>query len=182
MLQTTERLPIYGILNGRLDVVNDLFQQANFRTVTLWAILLGVIFQLVLTRTRFGNHVLATGGDKAAAQAQGVDTDRVKLLSFIIVGVLSGLAGVFTFSQFATIFVASGAGLELSAIAAAVVGGTLLTGGVGSIFGGLVGILLINMLRTTVVLLGLPSDNFEAIVGLAIVGAVVLNEWIRGRE
>ena len=57
----------------------------------------------------------------------------------------------------------------------------VLTGGVGSIIGGLVGILLINMLRTGVVLLGLPSDNFEAIVGVAIIGAAILNERLRGR-
>jgi simple sugar transport system permease protein len=78
--------------------------------------------------------------------------------------------------------VATGANLELTAIAAAVVGGTLLTGGVGSIIGGLIGILLISMLRTGVVLLGLPSDNFEAIVGVAIIGAASFNEWVRGRS
>jgi simple sugar transport system permease protein len=88
---------------------------------------------------------------------------------------------VMTFSQFFTVFVATGSGLELTSIASAVAGGTVLTGGVGSIIGGLLGILLINMLRTGVVLLGLPSDNFEAIVGVAIIGAAILNERLRGR-
>jgi simple sugar transport system permease protein len=182
MLQTTEKLPLYTFFNGRLDIVNDLFSRANFRTVTLWVLILGLILQFVLIRTRYGNQVFATGGNPGAAKAQGVSTKRVKLLSFIITGMLSGLAGIMTFSQFTTVFVATGANLELTAIAAAVVGGTLLTGGVGSIIGGLIGILLISMLRTGVVLLGLPSDNFEAIVGVAIIGAASFNEWVRGRS
>ncbi|MDH3674250.1 MAG: ABC transporter permease [Anaerolineae bacterium] len=182
MLQTTEKLPLYTFFNGRLDIVNDLFSRANFRTVTLWVLILGLILQFVLIRTRYGNQVFATGGNPGAAKAQGVSTKRVKLLSFTITGMLSGLAGIMTFSQFTTVFVATGANLELTAIAAAVVGGTLLTGGVGSIIGGLIGVLLISMLRTGVVLMGLPSDNFEAIVGVAIIGAASFNAWVRGRS
>ncbi len=66
-------------------------------------------------------------------------------------------------------------------VASAVVGGTVLAGGTGSVVGGMLGILLINMLRSGVVLLGLPSDNFEAIVGITIVAAAILNEKIRTR-
>lgn len=181
MLQTTAEMPVFAVFNGRLDVVNNLFQGANFRTVTVWALLLTLIVQIVLIRTRFGNHVFAVGGNPGAAIAQGVSIDRVKVICFTLSGALAGLAGIMTFSQFKTIFVASGGGLELTAIAAGVVGGTLLTGGIGSIMGGLVGILLINTLRSGVVLQGLPSDNFEAIVGVAIIGAAILNEWVRGR-
>lgn len=182
MLQTTEKLPVYDFLNGRLDIVNNLFTRANFRTSTLWAVVLGLIFQFLLTRTRFGNQVFATGGNPGAALAQGVNVKSVKLICFTLTGALAGLAGILTFSQFSTVFVATARGLELTAIASAVVGGALLTGGVGSIIGGLLGILLINMLRTGVVLLGLPSDNFEAIVGATIVGAAILNGWIRSRS
>jgi simple sugar transport system permease protein len=181
MVQTTERLPIYDFFNGRLDIVNDLFTRANFRIATLWVIFLGLIVQLLLTRTPFGNRVFATGGNPGAAAAQGVNVRLVKLLCFTLTGALAGLAGILTFSQFFTVFVATAIGVELTAIAAAVIGGALLTGGAGSIVGGLLGILLINVLRTGVVLLGVPSDNFEAIVGVTIIGAVVLNNWIRGR-
>jgi simple sugar transport system permease protein len=181
MLQTTQKLPVYNFFNGRLDIVNQFFTRANFRTVTVWAVLLGLLVHFLLTRTAFGNHVFAIGGNPGAAVSQGVKTKRVKVICFTITGILSGLAGVMTFSQFFTVFVATGSGLELTSIASAVAGGTVLTGGVGSIIGGLLGILLINMLRTGVVLLGLPSDNFEAIVGVAIIGAAVLNERLRGR-
>lgn len=181
MLQTTQKLPIYNLFNGRLDIVNQFFTRSNFRSVTVWAILLGLFVHLLLTRTRFGNHVFAIGGNPGAAVSQGVNTKRVKVICFTITGILSGLAGVMTFSQFFTMFVATGSGLELTSIASAVAGGTVLTGGVGSIIGGMLGIVLINMLRTGVVLLGLPSDNFEAIVGVAIIGAAILNERMRGR-
>jgi simple sugar transport system permease protein len=181
MIQTTQELPVYDLLNGRLDVLNDLFAQASFRTATLWVIGLGFLFQFLLTRSRFGNHVFAVGGNPGAAIAQGVNVKRIKITCFIITGVLAGFAGILTFSQFSSVYVATGATVELSAIAGAVVGGTLLTGGVGSILGGLLGILLIDTLRTGVVLLGFPSDNFAAVVGVTIVGVALLNDWIRGR-
>lgn len=181
MLQTTEELPLYTFFNGRLDIVNNLFTRANFQTSTLWVIGLALLFQFILVRTRVGNHVFATGGNPRGAKAQGINTRRVKLICFTLTGALAGLAGIMTFSQFLTVFVATGRGVELIAIAAAVVGGALLKGGVGSIIGGLVGILLISMLRSGAVLLGLPSDNFEAIVGIAIIGAAIINERLRSR-
>lgn len=181
MLQTTEELPLFAVFNGRLDIVNNLFTRANFQTAAIWVIALGLLFQFILIRTRFGNHVFATGGNPRGAKAQGINTKRVKLICFTLTGMLAGLVGIMTFSQFLTVFVATGRGVELIAIAAAVVGGALLKGGVGSVIGGLVGILLISMLRSGAVLLGLPSDNFEAIVGIAIIGAAIINERVRSR-
>ncbi len=182
MIQTTEKLPVFDTLNGRLDLINNLFAGANFRMATLWALVLGIILQIALTRSQFGNRVFATGGNPGAAVAQGVDIKQIKVICFTITGLLAGWAGVLTFSQFKTVFVATGTGLELTAIASAVVGGTMLTGGVGSIIGGLLGVALVSALRSGVILLGLPSDNFEAIVGVTIVAASILNERIRLRS
>ncbi|MCL4300143.1 MAG: ABC transporter permease [Anaerolineae bacterium] len=181
MAQTTEKLAIYEFLNGRFDLLNDLIPRANFRTATLWVILLGLIVQVILTRTRFGNHIFAAGGNAQAAIAQGVNIKWVKIVCFAITGALAGLAGILTFSQFASVFVASGSSVELTAIASAVVGGTLLAGGVGSVVGGLLGVLLIDTLRSGVVLLGFPSDNFAAVVGVTIIGVALLIEWMRER-
>jgi len=183
MFQTIEEVPIYSIFNGRLDLITGALKGANFRTASLWWVGLVLIFQCILVRTRFGNHVFATGGNPGATAVQGVNVKRVKLICFIISGLLAGLAGVLLFSQFKTVKIATGAGEELKAIAAAVVGGTLLTGGSGSIVGALLGVLIISMLRTGVVLLNLvPADNFEAIVGVTIVGAAIFNHWIRSRS
>jgi simple sugar transport system permease protein len=183
MLQITEDLPAFALLNGRMEWLSTWLPGANFRTAFLWLVLLVILMQVVLTRTRFGNHVFATGGNKAAAAAQGVLVHRVKLACFGISGMCAGLAGVMLFAQFKTVRIATGAGQELQAIAAAVVGGTLLSGGSGSIVGALIGVLLISMLRTGVVLTNIISaDNFTAVVGVTIVGAAILNDAIRQRR
>jgi ribose/xylose/arabinose/galactoside ABC-type transport system permease subunit len=185
MVQTTAKtLPIYTFFNGRLEGLVQLIPGANFRSSLFWLIGLVILFQFILVRTQFGNHVLSTGGNPGAAAAQGVNVKKIKLMCFMLSGLLSGLAGVLLFSQYGTARIATGAGEELSAIAAAVVGGTLLTGGSGSIVGGLLGIMTISMLRTGVVRLNLPfipADNFPAVIGVTIVAAAIFNNYIRRR-
>ena len=185
MLQTVDTLPVDKIFTGRLDVINNLISEANFRNSLIWLIVLAFIFQLILGRTKFGNHVFAVGSNPGAALGQGVRVARVKIISFAISGLMAGVAGIFLFSQFHTVRVSSGDGMDLYAIAAAVVGGTLITGGAGNIWGALVGALIISTLRTGVVLLDIPfipADNFEAIVGVTIVAAAILNMYISKRK
>jgi len=134
MLQTIEKIPIYDLFNARFALLNNLFKNANFRTSLIWLVLLVVIFQFILARTAFGNHVFASGGNPGAALGQGVNVKRVKVTNFVISGALAGFTGILMFSQFTTVRVASGDGMELSAIASAVVGGVLITGGAGSIW------------------------------------------------
>lgn len=182
MLQTIAQLPVYTIFNGRLDFLANAIKDANFRTSLFWLLGMVALFQFVLVRTRFGNHVFAVGGNAAAARATGVNVQRIKLICFIISGTLAGLAGIMLFSQYKTARIATGTGEELNAIAAAVVGGTLLTGGSGSIVGALLGVLIISMLRTGVILMDIPfipADNFVAVVGVTIVLASIFNYWIR---
>lgn len=183
MFQTIENVPIYSVFNGRLDLIADRIAGANFRTSAFWLIGMVLLFQYVLVRTPFGNHVFGTGGNPGATAAQGVNVKWVKFTCFVISGVLAGLSGILLFSQYKTVKIATGSGEELSAIAAAVIGGTVLTGGSGSVVGALIGVLLISMLRTGVVLVNLvPADNFGAIVGVTIVGAAIINNWIRNRS
>lgn len=179
LLQTQDTPLIFNIFNGRLEAINDLFAKANFRSSILWFVGLIILFEILLVLTPYGNHTFATGGRRSAAAAQGVNTKRIRVMNFAIAGALAGFAGLVSFSQFRAVRVATGAGIELDAIAAAVVGGTLLTGGVGSIWGALIGVLLISTLRSAVILLGLPADNFDAIVGVTIVIAVILNNLAR---
>jgi simple sugar transport system permease protein len=185
MLQTIERPVIFGIVNGRLDILNNLFDQANFRNSLLWLLALVIVFQVILARTKFGNHLFAVGGNAGAALGQGVNVNRVRIMSFAISGLMAGVTGMLLFSQYYTVRVGSGEGMDLSAIAAAVVGGTLITGGAGSIWGALVGAFIISMLRTGVVLMNIPfipADNFEAIVGVTIILAAILNNYLRNRK
>ncbi len=180
MLQTVAEMRVYNLFNGRLDVIADMIKGGNFRTSLFWLLGVVLVVQFLLVRTRFGNHVFAAGGSQAAARATGVNVNRTKLVCFIISGLLAGLSGIMLFSQYKTARIATGAGEELNAIAAAVVGGTLLTGGSGSIVGALLGVLTISMLRTGVILADIiEPDNFVAIVGVTIVVAAIFNNWIR---
>jgi simple sugar transport system permease protein len=182
VLQITDDMPIFAVLNGRMEALAAWIPGANFRTSIFWLLGLVAFFQFILVRTRFGNHIFAVGGNRDAAAAQGVAVGRVKTICFMITSVLAGLAGVFLFAQFKTVRIATGTGEELKAIAAAVVGGTLITGGYGSVVGTLIGVLLISTLRTGVVLMDVISaDNFDAIVGVTIVAAAILNNYLRNR-
>jgi simple sugar transport system permease protein len=151
----------------------------------LWLLGVAILFQLILVRTRFGNHIFAVGGGEGAAIAQGVRVNRTRVMAYIINGFLAGMAGIISFSQFRSVRVAEQAGIELTAIAASVVGGALLTGGYGSVWGAIIGILILNMLRSGVILLKIPfipADNFPAVVGVTIIAAVVFNNYLRSRS
>lgn len=199
-----QRASLYTIFSGRLRDFSEGIAGPlrNLRVSVFWMVALAVAMQIVLTRTRFGNQIYAVGGNVQAAKAQGINVRRIKISGFALTGMFAGFAGVVLFSQFGRVQGNSGMQQELFAIAAAVVGGTLLTGGYGSVIGGLVGILTISTLRSGVVLLSTPiqnsfineipaigiylvrltaSDNFLTIVGLTIVGAAVLNSYIRRR-
>ncbi len=97
----------------------------GLRPSHIWFILLTIIFSIILNRTVFGNRVLAVGGKKEAARTMGVNTDRIKIGSFMITAVLAGLAGITAISRFQLANVTFGQGMELEAIASAVIGGTL---------------------------------------------------------
>lgn len=195
LLQVLEEPFIYEVLNGRLDSFNDFVKttilspesrdRVNFRMATLWLLGLVFIYQLLLTRTPFGNYLFAIGGNDGAARAQGVRSPRARVTAFMISGLLAGFAGMVQFSQFKSVRVAEQTGIELTAIAGAVVGGALLNGGYGSVWGALVGVLLISVLRSGVILLKIPfvpADNFPAIVGVTIIASVMLNNYLRTRS
>lgn len=105
-----------------------------------------IIGSIVLNFTRYGRHVLAVGGNEEAARLMGLPVERITLSVYVMSGALAGLAGVFLASQTFTGLPSEGIGWELTAIAAVVVGGTLLTGGMGSVGATLVGVLLLGLI------------------------------------
>ena len=120
--------------------------------VAVWLLFLAfAIGAGVLRYTAFGRQVLAVGGNEDASRLMGLPVDRVKLTVYVLSGTLAGCAGVFLGSQTGSVDTAAGQGWELSAIAAVVVGGTLLTGGVGSVLSTLVGVLLLQLLFNLIV-------------------------------
>lgn len=170
---------LFQVLNGSLDRLNHLFAPpATFRMSILWFVLIVLVVTYVLLRTRYGNWVYAVGGNRLSAYAQGVPVQYVLLVNFTLTGLLAGLAGVIQFAHRTSVDPLRGAGMELIAVAAAVIGGVLLTGGYGTILGAAIGILTIQMLDQGLVLMQVPIQVFQAFVGLLIIIAVVSNKYL----
>jgi ribose transport system permease protein len=133
------------------------------------------VFWFVLRRTVFGRHVYATGGNAEAAKLSGVNTDRVQILVYTVSGAMAALAGVILTSRLDSAQPTAGAGYELDAITAVVLGGTSLAGGRGWVFGTLVGALLIGVLNNGLNLLGVSAFYQEVVKGSVILLAVLLD-------
>lgn len=170
---------LFNVLNGGLETLNRAFDPTgNFRTITIWFLMIAAVAAVVLHRARLGNWIFATGGNYEAARAQGVPVRGVKLVCFTLTGLLAGLAGTAQFSDGASIDPLRGEGLELIAVVACVIGGVQLTGGLGSVFGAVVGIFLLQMLEQGLVLLGISVQVFRAIVGFILVVSVILSTYL----
>lgn len=173
-LNTIVEVPFFDILNGRLD-----FLEGNFRASIIWWFVIAAIFNIILTQTRYGNAVFAVGGNPGAARAQGINANRVKINNFILSGVLAAVGGIMEAARFEVVEPLRGTGYELDVIAAAVIGGTLLTGGFGSIIGAVLGVLLAFMLKTGLVLIGVEATWFRGVLGVIMIIAVIINTNIR---
>ena len=131
-----------------------------------------------LRNFRLGRHIYAVGGNENAARAAGVPVERVKLFAYGLCGLLTGLAGVVLAARITTGQPNAGQAYELDAIAAVVIGGTSLAGGVGTISGTLLGVLLIGVINNGLDLQGVSSYYQAVIKGVIIVGAV----WLDRRQ
>lgn len=181
---TPETKPVlFSILNGYISPINELFQPAgNFRVSSLWFIALVIVMSWVLLRTRHGNWTFALGGNPAAAVAQGVNVARVKLVNFTLTGLFAGLAGVIMFAQRTSMNEKIAEGLELTAVAAAVIGGIPLTGGSGTIGAAALGILLLSLLEQGLILMGVPNAIFRGLIGAIIILSVIANTYLGRTE
>lgn len=153
--------------------------QANLRNAIAWWVILAAIFQVILFRTRYGNSVFAVGGNRGAARAQGINVNRVKVLNFVLCSFLTGLAGIMEVARNPGVDPLKGNTWELDVIAMTVIGGTLLTGGYGSIVGTMLGVLIFGMLGTGLVLVGMDSRMFQGVIGVIMILAVVLNNTVK---
>jgi len=152
----------------------------------IWLLIGVVALTLVLRRTRFGLHTISVGSNLLGAREIGIHTDRTKVINFMIIGVTAGLAGIIEGVSSGSIDPSAGDPiLSLYAIAAAVIGGTSLFGGSGTVIGALIGAFVISSLNNGLPLIGAQATISFVIVGLAIVGAMVLNirlGTLRGRR
>ena len=152
---------------------------SNFSIETLWWVLLVLVAWVVLEKTRWGNWIFATGGNRDAARALGVPVNRVKLAMFALTGLLAGLAGSMQFGRFHSMSPLGGTSFELLAIAAAVIGGTDLFGGVGTILGAALGTIVMLTIKLGLPAIGINSYWYRILIGIMIVVAVVVNQKLK---
>jgi len=130
---------------------------------------------ILLNRTILGRYTFALGSNEEATRLSGVNTDRWKIIVYVVDGLFVGLAGIVIASRMASAQPGLGMGYELDAIAAAVIGGTSLSGGEGSVVGTIIGAFLISTLRIGLSVAGVPDQWKSVITGLVVIGAVYLD-------
>jgi ribose transport system permease protein len=174
---------------GREDVIDQFYflgQGHLFDRIPMlliFFILIALAAWFLLSKTAFGFRVYAVGGNEKAARLSGIQVFQTKILTFTLMGLLSALAGILSLA-----FLPSGqagrtgVGLELDVIAAAIVGGASLSGGEGTIFGTILGVLIIGVLRNGLILLGISPFWQTTVIGLVIICAVGLDKWTEHRR
>jgi rhamnose transport system permease protein len=146
--------------------------------ITIVAVLVLLAVAYVLSSTRSGRELYAIGSDPAAATLYGLPVARRVLLAFVASGALAGLAGVLYAARYATISSNAGTGLELNAVAAAVIGGVAITGGSGTVVGAALGAVLLTTINRALPTIGIADFWQQAVVGALIIGAIVLDRLL----
>jgi ribose transport system permease protein len=145
-------------------------------SLVLWSVVIAVVGHIVLKYTRFGREVLATGGNRLAAEYSGVKIRRVKFIVFLISGAAAALAGLLYSGMMQTARFNFGEGAELMAIAAVILGGTSLYGGRGTIIGTFAGSLLIGTINNGLIIMGLDVSEQMMVAGAIIILAVAFGK------
>lgn len=147
----------------------------------IWWLVLTVGATVVLAKTRFGNWIFGAGGDAAAARKLGVPVARVKIILFMLTAVSAALVATIGVLDNGAADVQQGQLKEFQAITAAVIGGTLLTGGYGTVVGTAFGALIFGMVSQGLFFTGVDADWFQAFLGAMLLGAVLVNRYVQRR-
>jgi ribose transport system permease protein len=194
-LRLTDAQPVSGLGQGfgvlgngtlfRVETVGDdgfpnvIFPGIPYPVVIMIGLAIGL--WLILSRTRLGRHIYAVGSNAEAARLSGVNVNRVTLFTYVLSGVLAGLTGCVLMSRLVTAQPNEGVMYELDAIASAVIGGTSLSGGIGSVSGTIIGAFTIGILRNGLNMLGVSSFTQQIIIGLVILLTVCIDQ-LRNRK
>jgi D-xylose transport system permease protein len=171
----------YAEANHIVLPAGGLFISHGIAIPVLMAIGVGVAMTFLATRTRFGRYVYAIGGNPEAAELAGIDTRWVIMKTFMLMGLLAAVGGAVSIARLDAATNAEGTLAELLVIAAAVIGGTSLSGGVGTVAGAMLGAVLMQSLQSGMVLLGVDTPLQSIVVGLVLVVAAWLDTIYRRR-
>jgi simple sugar transport system permease protein len=149
------------------------------KITVFWWLLFAVIATWVLMRTKYGNWTFAVGGNKDSARAVGVPVAFTKISLFMLVGFGAWFVGMHQLFSFNTVQSGEGVGIELIYISGAVIGGCLLTGGYGTAIGPVFGAFMFGMVQQGIVYAGWNPDWFKAFLGVMLLGAVLINQWVQ---
>jgi simple sugar transport system permease protein len=142
----------------------------------LWVVAITIVLHVLLTRTRFGVRIVATGGNLVGAAEAGVPTGRVKVWCFVLCSFFAGLIGIVDAIKYGTLDPGNfGVDYILYAVGACVIGGTALTGGRGTVVGAFIGAILIGVLQDGLTVIGISTNDFFIYVGVVIILAMALN-------
>lgn len=168
--------PDYAFWHGLLAS-----ELGGFHGALAWWLALLAAGAWVLRRTRAGNWIYAAGGGAEAARNAGVPVRHVKVSLFVVSALVAALVGVMQAIRYTGADALRGEGQEFRAIVAAVIGGTLLTGGYGTALGTALGALIFGMVQQGIVITGADADWFQVFLGVMLIAAVLVNEWTRRR-
>jgi simple sugar transport system permease protein len=186
---TSRTVEVTTIVNGQeITLPERVNENGTFATIfgagdyseLIWALVIIIGTQILLTLTRWGAYTVAVGGNKLGAREAGINVPLVVIRNFILCSVFAGFVGLLEATRTSTVTPdTSGASESMfRAISAAVIGGTLLVGGVGTVIGALFGALFLGVLRDGLTLEGVNADYLDFILGIAILGAMVINIYV----
>ena len=178
MALTVTKIVIATLLIGFVTYLLALSGNADQGGIPIMLVILGVlvfVYNFILTRTVFGRHVYAVGGNRKAAILSGINTKRVDFTLFVHMGFLSAIAAVCVLSRLSSATAQAGMEFEMDAIAACFIGGTAVTGGVGTIPGAVVGALVMGVINQGLYIMGVDTAVVKTIKGLVLLGAVAVD-------
>lgn len=147
-----------------------------------WFIAVAAVFWYILTQTKFGNWIQASGGNPSAARARGVNVNATKVALFMLCSAMAAFAGIISSIRTSAANPNSGTGYELEVIAMVVIGGTALMGGRGTIVGTVLGVFILRVMRNGIVMIGVPGLAYNIFIGAIILGMMALHYGLERRH
>ncbi len=172
----TMRYPTFGTADGWFK--NVFYKTTGgFPVGMFWLFGFALLAWVILNKTRFGRYTFAIGSNREAARLSGIKTKRWLTAVYTFCGVCSGLAGIFYAAVYTSIIPSTGNGQEMWGIAGVVIGGTSMSGGVGTLAGSIIGVFVMSVLKQGLMSMGLQSHWQTFFTGLVVVGAVLLDQY-----